>query len=144
MKNIKNLLVAFMLITMVSTMFTSCKKGSDDPIVSLKTRKDRFVNTWTLTKYEKNGITQDLNGASYTYVVLSNGTLTRSIEGTIFGFPTKKDDSGTWSFFNDDEDVKIDINSNNVIYNIQRLASKELWLKESVGSDSYIYYFSGN
>jgi hypothetical protein len=144
MKNIKNLLVAFMLITIVSTMFTSCKKGTDDPIVSLKTRKDRFVNTWNLTKYEKNGITQDLNGATYTYVVSSNGTLTRSIEGTIFGFPTKKDDSGTWSFFNEEEDVKIDINSSNTIYNIQRLASSELWLKESVGSDSYIYYFSGN
>ncbi len=144
MKNTKKLFAALMLITLVSTMFTSCKKGTDDPVISLLTRKDRFVNTWNLTKYEKNGITQDLNGATYSYVVLGNGTLTRSVEGSIFGFPTKKDDSGTWSFFNDDEDVKIIINNSNVIYNIQRLASKELWLKENVGSDSYIYYFSGN
>ncbi|MDP2175698.1 MAG: hypothetical protein Q8K70_07275 [Bacteroidota bacterium] len=144
MKNIKNLLVAFMLITMVSTIFTSCKKGTDDPIVSLKTRKDRFVNTWTLNKYEKDGITQNMNGSTYTYVVLSNGTLTRSVEGDIFGFPTKKDDSGTWSFINDDEDVNISINSVNSIYNIQRLATKELWLKHNDGTNTYVYYFIGN
>jgi hypothetical protein len=145
MKNFKKLLVALMLFTMVSTLFTSCKKeGTDDPVISLKTRKDRFVNTWNLVKYEKNGITQDLNGSSYSYVVLSNGTLARSIEGTIFGFPTKKDDSGTWTFLNDDEDVRVDINGSSVTYNIQRLASKELWLKESVGNDHYVYYFIGN
>jgi hypothetical protein len=144
MNKIKKILAAFMLITMVSTMFTSCKKGTDDPVVSLKSRKDRIVNTWTLDKFEKDGITQDMNGATYTYVVLSNGTLTRSVEGSIFGFPTKKDDSGTWSFVNDDEDINININSSSSVYNIQRLATKELWLKNNDGSNTYVYYFIGN
>ena len=45
------LIMAIALITILGS--TSCKKGSDDPVVSLKTRKDRFTNTWTLTKYEK-------------------------------------------------------------------------------------------
>ena len=71
-------MVAFMLITMA---FSACKKGSDDPVVSLKTRNDRFTNTWTLVKYEKNGVIQDLNGSTYMYSVLNNGTLTRTIEG---------------------------------------------------------------
>lgn len=48
-----------------------------------------------------------------------------------------------FSFVNDDEDVKITISNNPTIYNIQRLASKELWLKTSSGSDTYTYYFEG-
>ncbi len=121
----------------------SCKKGDDDPAVSVFSRKDRFTNTWTLNKYEKNGVMQDINGTTYTYVAFNNGTLTQTIEGSIFGFPTRKVTDGTWIFMNDDEDVKITISNDAEIYNIQRLASKELWLKRTLNGDTYVYYFNG-
>ncbi len=47
------LAMAFMLLA--GTSIQSCKKGEEDPVVSVKTRKDRFTNTWTLNKLEKNG-----------------------------------------------------------------------------------------
>jgi len=144
MKKIKFLLIALILGTVVPTCLTSCKKGTDDPVISLKTRNDRITNTWELLKYEKNGTTQDLEGATYTYVIAKNGTLTRTVEGEIFGFPTKTESSGTWSFMNDDEDIKIDINNKATTYHIQRLATKELWLKEVVGNDTYTYYYDSN
>lgn len=143
MNKIKLYVVALMMVTLALTTFSACKKGSDDPVVSLKTRNDRFTNTWTLVKYEKNGVIQDLNGSTYMYSVLNNGTLTRTIEGSIFGFPTRTVKDGTWAFQNDDEDVKITIESDVQIYNIQRLASKELWLRKSDNADTYIYYFEG-
>ena len=143
MKSTKMMLVALIIATTIVTILPSCKKGDDDPIVSLRTRKDRFTNTWTLVKYEKNGVSQDLNGATYIYNAFNEGTLTRTIEGTVFGFPARVVSDGTWSFLNDDEDVKIIINNDTVIYNIQRLANKELWLKTVDNSDTYLYYFNG-
>lgn len=125
-----------------STM-VSCKKGDDDPLISLKTRKDRFTNTWTLNRFEKNGVTQDLNGTTYMYNAFNNGTLTRTVEGSVFGFPTRSVKDGTWAFINDDEDVNITINNETTTYNIQRLATKELWLRATNTSDTLIYYFDG-
>ncbi len=143
MKSTKMMLVALIIATTMITILPSCKKGDDDPIVSLRTRKDRFTNTWTLVKYEKNGVTQDLNGATYIYNTFNSGTLTRTIEGTVFGFSARVVSDGTWSFLNDDEDVKIIITNDTVIYNIQRLANKELWLKKVDNTDTYLYYFDG-
>ena len=136
-------MATLMMAALALTTISACKKGSDDPVVSLKTRNDRFTNTWTLVKYEKNGLVQDMNRTTYIYKVFSNGSLNRTIEGSIFGFPTRTVNNGNWSFQNDDEDVKITIESDVEIYNIQRLASKELWLRKTDDSDSYIYYFEG-
>ena len=138
----KSYLVAALIGLIAVTAIASCsKKGEDDPAVSLRTRKDRFTNTWVLTKYEKNGVSQDLSGTTYTYEVFHDGTLTQTIEGAVFGFPTKSVKNGTWEFINDEEDVRITIDGNPVIYNVQRLASNELWLKRTDGSDVNVYYF---
>lgn len=143
MTKIKSIAVALLVASTILTGFSSCKKGTDDPAVSLKTRKDRFTNTWTLTKYEKNGVAQDLSGSTYTYTVYNSGSLNQTIEGSVFGFPTRTTRSGNWEFLNDDEDVKITISNDATIYNIQRLATKELWLKRIDNTDTYMYYFDG-
>lgn len=143
MKNFKFYLLLTLAIAAMAVAVSSCKKGTDDPAVSIYSRKDRFTNTWTLTKYEKNGAVQDISGSTYQYSVFNNGTLTQTIEGTIFGYPTRFVKDGTWVFQNDDEDVKITIGSDATIYNIQRLASKELWLRKTIDADTYVYYFSG-
>lgn len=143
MKNVKFYVVALLFAVVASTLMPSCKKGDDDPIISVASRKDRFTNTWTLTKYEKNGIAQDLAGTTYTYSVFDNGTLSQTIEGTIFGFPTRQTESGTWNFINDEEDVNIIVDGDTTIYNLQRLAPKDLWLRQNDGADTYVYYFEG-
>jgi hypothetical protein len=144
MKTIKKYTIALVILILAGATFTSCKKGDDDPVVSLKTRKDRFTNTWTLIRYEKNGVNQDLAGTTYVYAVANNGAITRTVEGTVFGFSTKDVANGSWIFINDDEDAQITFGTTVTIYGIQRLATKELWLKEIKGSDTHVYYFSGN
>lgn len=143
MNYLKFLPVALIIATAFTITTSSCKKGTEDPAISMISRKDRFTNTWTLVKYEKNAVNQDLNGTTYTYTTFNNGTLNQTIEGSIFGFPSRTDRSGTWEFLNEDEDVKIIINNKTEIYNIHRLASKELWLKLTDNTDTYIYYFEG-
>ena len=141
MKKIKFYVLYATVAAIVLTALPSCKKGADDPFVSLITRKARFTNTWTLIKYEKNGVGQNLSGSTYIYNTFSDGTLKQTVEGSIFGFPVRTVNDGTWSFLNDDEDVNITISGLTTLYNIQRLASKELWLKRIAGTDTYVYYF---
>lgn len=141
-KNKFNLFIA-LILTLTVSVLPSCKKGSDDPAISFKSRNSRITNTWNLTKYEKNSTTQDLNGTTYQYSIFENGTLTRTVEGAVFGFPTRTVSDGTWTFLNDDEDIKIVIATDTTTYNIQRLASDELWLKTTEGNDNYVYYFEG-
>lgn len=143
MYKFKSITAALLMTAFFVPFLSSCKKGTDDPEVSLKSRKDRFTNTWTLTAYEKNGTSESLSGSTYTYTAFNNGTLTQTIEGSIFGFPTRTTRSGNWEFLNDDEDVKITIDNDAIIYNVQRLASKELWLKRIENSNTHIYYFEG-
>jgi hypothetical protein len=143
MKKLTLMLLSAVMLTGAFIVPSCTKKGDDDPVISLRTRKDRFTNTWTLTRYEKNGQTQDLNGSTYIYEVFNSGTLKRTVEGSIFGVATRTVDDGTWQFVNDEEDVKITINESTTTYNVQRLASDELWIKELRGSDTYIYYFDG-
>jgi len=140
MKNFKIYLVVAM-IGLTALTFTSCKKGEDDPGLSFRSRKARFTNTWVLTKYEKNGAAQDISGTTYTYDVFNNGSLTRIVDGTVFGFATRTEKNGSWEFANNKEDVKITIDNNAEIYNIQRLATDELWLKMLKDGDTHIYYF---
>jgi hypothetical protein len=136
--------MAIAIMAFTATLSSSCtKKGDDDPVVSLKTRKDRFTNTWTLVKYEKNGAGQDISGATYIYDVRNDNTLKQTIQGSVFGFPTQSVKDGTWAFVNDEEDVNVTIDGTTTTYNVQRLASSELWLKEVKGSDTHMYYFNG-
>ncbi len=141
----KNKKLLFLIPIILGTMLfsTSCQKGSDDPVVSLKSRKDRVTNTWTLTKYEVNGAGQDISGTTYTYAIYNNYTITQTIEGSIFGFATRTVTNGTWSFVNDDEDLKVIINNDVTVYNIQRLATKELWLRRVRDTQTEQYYFEG-
>lgn len=139
-KNKVNLILVLVLL-MTAAVVPSCRKGSDDPAVSFKSRENRITNSWNLVKYEKNATTQDLNGTTYEYVIYEDGKLKRTVEGSVFGFPTRTVSEGTWTFQNDEEDVKIVIGSDTTLYNIQRLASDELWLKTTEDTDTYIYYF---
>ena len=143
MNKIKFYLVALTIAATTLTSLPSCKKGSDDPAISFRTRDDRFTNTWTLVKYEKNGNVQNTSGSSYIYNIFKNGSLTETIEGSVFGFSARTVKDGTWSFVNDKEDVKITVEGKTTIYDIQRLASKELWLKKNDGTDTHVYYFEG-
>ncbi len=141
MKTIKILYICLLFAGIVNV--SSCKKGEDDPAISLRTRKARFVNEWTLVKYEKNGVRQSIDNAKFVYDTYKDGNLKETAEGAVFGTTVLSVRSGTWAFVNDKEDVRISIDSNVTTYEIQRLANKELWLKKTDGADTYMMYFDG-
>ncbi len=136
------MLYLFLLFAGIGNIM-SCKKGEDDPAISLRTRKARFVNEWTLVKYEKNGTQQNLDNSKFVYDTYKDGNVKETVEGSIFGNTVLTMRSGTWEFVNDKEDVVITMDGKTTTYEIQRLANKELWLKKSDGADSYMMYFDG-
>lgn len=54
-----------MFFAIISTILVSCRKGDDDPAISLRSRKGRITNEWKITKSEKNGEVQQSNGDTY-------------------------------------------------------------------------------
>jgi hypothetical protein len=143
MKTRTSYLAPILLLFIAIGSITSCKKGEDDPAISLRSRKARFANTWTLVKYEKNGVQENMDDVLLVYEADKDGSLKETAQGAIFGTTVQTVRNGTWDFVNDKEDVRITIESDVDTYEIQRLANNELWLKEVDGSDTYVYYFDG-
>lgn len=48
MKTIKNIFIAIAATALVMPLFNGCKKGAEDPFLSLKSREKRIEGTWTL------------------------------------------------------------------------------------------------
>jgi hypothetical protein len=77
-----------MILISGSMLFTSCKKGENDPGLSLRSRTNRLVGKWTISKgnvKETTGIiteTTTIDGTSFTYNP-GNGSNTTS--GTFVG-----------------------------------------------------------
>lgn len=64
---------AIALITSIS----SCKKGENDPALSLKSRKARLAGEWTVTKEEGTSTSTNVNsGGGATVTTVTNGTST--------------------------------------------------------------------
>lgn len=48
----KNLFKTFIAVAIVSVTVQSCKKGEDDPALSLSSRKARFAGEWTIDAWD--------------------------------------------------------------------------------------------
>ena len=57
MKKSKKLLIIALGVVIISPLFQSCKKGEEDPFISLRSRDKRITGTWKLNKIEKTTIT---------------------------------------------------------------------------------------
>lgn len=57
MKNFTNIFAVAIIAALAMPTLNSCKKGEEDPFLSLKTRKARVAGEWTLSTYE---ITSDM------------------------------------------------------------------------------------
>ncbi len=117
----KRLLVVLLVAMMAIPTFQSCKKGANDPGVSLRSRKARLVATWTLQSgsitytsgtgytdtYTSATVSRSTGGsASYTETIeiVKDGTFKR----TILNDGNSTVDNGQWYFMeaNKDKDIK--------------------------------------
>ncbi len=83
----KKILVLSLSVLALVANLTSCKKGENDPMLSLHTRKAKIVGEWTLTKSESTDINTSSSGTT-TYTSSYDGT-------TATGTQTSTNNNGT-------------------------------------------------
>jgi hypothetical protein len=65
MKKIKNALLIILVIVFIIPAFQGCKKGENDPFISLLSRKARLTGEWNLTKAD---LSETNNGTTQTHI----------------------------------------------------------------------------
>lgn len=148
------ILNALMIVALAAGTF-SCKKGENDPFLSLKTRDSRIAGTWVLKSAEANSTeiltfdgttetettTQKFDGTVVT-VVSPDGTGTYSMSQEITiekdgSFMTKtvedgdiSESTGSWWWLDDKKrKTRIAFDDDASSFEIDRLTGKELVLK---------------
>ena len=113
----------------------SCKKYEEGPMISLRTKTARVANDWKLEKAEQDGVDITANYPSAEQTFTKDGKYSAAVNGLSY--------SGTWEFDSKKENilVKIDGSSDEAKYEIIRLKEKELWLDQTVGSQTIRFYW---
>lgn len=124
MNKIKQILPAILAALIISVAYVGCKKGEDDPFLSLRSRKARVAGEWKLSKLEgkssdtfsgvTTSCTESFDGSNYTQTCGSgspdiatgtwtftferDGTFKEHLEITEDGDKNVEDYEGTWTF----------------------------------------------
>lgn len=93
----KKFLSVVLLISVVigSLTFESCKKGPNDPFISLRSRKARMVGEWTVAKYTKEYTEIYITGEQYYYKLAQEADAIAETEAFI-NTAGGKDTTWTW------------------------------------------------
>jgi hypothetical protein len=81
----KNLFKTLIAVAIVSVTVQSCKKGEDDPAISLRSRDARLIGEWKLTKYDSKrdvrvaSTNTNVNGISRTETL----SITEAFDGSV-------------------------------------------------------------
>ncbi len=140
MKKTVKLTVALLGFAMV--FGTSCKKYEEGPGMSLRTKKARLVNTWTIDK------TVDSDGDTYVYdqderdaisiEFKKDGTYENSFTYTFGGSTTTTTETGTWEFIDGKKKIRTtDSDGDKYEEEIILLKNKEMGTKDDDGDKTY-------
>jgi hypothetical protein len=122
MKNRKPILVLSVFAFIITViLLVSCNKYPDGPGISLRTRNERLANTWKVDNYKINGNDFTSLVTGYTETFTKNGAYNYS-----WGL---LDGSGTWTFQNNDKEVKLTGNDSQAsrTLTLLKLEEKSLW-----------------
>lgn len=120
------------IMFLASLFTTGCKKYEDGPNISLIPRKDRVANTWIVEEaYADNQDVSD-DYDQYEIYFTNDGDAELTAEYTLFSVDYTIETDGTWEFTNNQENIRVDFENDDADaeYQILRLTSKELWLRQ--------------
>ena len=136
----KFILAGFIAVTALTVSMSSCKKYEDGPAFSLLTKKARICNTWVLEQYlvgtdDQTTAFLAFAGNDYQVEINKDGSYKVTTNGNAL--------TGTWDLGEDKDDVTFTQTSptaSTTTARIQKLKSKELWLRETESNGTYDYY----
>ena len=121
----------------LTVSLVSCSKYEDGPAISLRSKKQRVANVWKIENAYRNG--QDVTSDYDQYVLDLNpeggARLTAIYTSGAFSFEYQT--TGSWTFEDSKETLRLDFENNDADQNYQilRLKEKELWIRELGGDD---------
>jgi hypothetical protein len=80
----KNILVIALGLLVGSTVLTGCKKGENDPFLSLKSRDARITETWKLVGLEGKNVTTDASGTDEFTTTYNGTTVSEAFNQTVY------------------------------------------------------------
>lgn len=135
-KSISIKLFAFAALALI---ITACSKYEEGSKFTFLTKKARMVNTWTLTAYSYNNVSQTMSG-SLVIELSKDGTAKSTY--TSGGFSIS--DTGKWAFSGDKEDLILTASDNSTeTYEIVQLKNKDLKLRQVVSGNTSVWTYSG-
>ena len=124
-KNIQTL--SLILLTALFIMpFQGCGKYEEGPSFSIKTKKGRLCQSWTIDKFV------DPNG-NETAGTVGDGVYTYEKDGTYSWSDGSVSVSGTWEFDASKENIETTLLTVTASAKIIKLTSSELWGEDSDG-----------
>ncbi len=131
----KKIFALVVLATFVLFGTYSCKKYEEGPMISLRTKTARVANDWKLNKAEQDGVDITANYPSAEQTMKKDGGYSASFNGLSY--------TGTWEFDSKKENIliKVEGSTDQLKYKIIRLKEKELWLEQTVGSQTIRFYW---
>ena len=129
----KSYLHTIVMLTAVACL-AACSKYEEGPNLSLRSKKARVSNNWVVEyAYDIDDqleVTSDYLGESWQFT--KDGVFTEFENGAV-------DNTGTWEFLSDKEQLSISKPGDVEIYTITRLKEKEMWI---INNDEEIHLVS--
>jgi hypothetical protein len=124
---------AFLLL-----FFVSCKKYSEGPLLSLRSREARLINSWVCAKVMVNNQESTPFYSKYSYAINANNSYTENNGYTVV--------NGTWALTSNDDSLIVTFNNNQVLhrFKIMRLKNRSLWLVEDRNTSTYEWHLKSN
>ena len=113
----------------------SCKKYEDGPLISLRSKKARVVNTWVIDKVINKGVDVTQNYPDdYTLDIKDDGTFSVLYNGVEY--------SGKWEFSEDKSSLNMTWDNSGLVsvWVIKRLKNKEFNYEETVQTEVIDFY----
>jgi len=126
----------FSVIAITLIAFTSCETYTEGPLVSLVSKTDRVANNWKVAQALDNGTDVTANYNQYELNLSKDGSAELTAKYTFLGANFDYVTSGTWAFVSDSEKISFNYENNNAdgVYQILKLKTDEMWLKEDGGT----------
>lgn len=134
MKNKKQFAVLIIFAVMMMIGIEGCKKYPDGPMISLKSRTERVANNWKVESCNINGNDHTSFVSGYTETYTTDGNY--SFQWGLYS------GTGTWSFQNNDNEIRVigvDNQSSETLY-ILKLEEEQFWYYIMDGSDRIEYH----
>lgn len=136
-----NLYLGLTVVTCLN--FVACSKYEDGPAFSIRSKKGRITGEWEVVKLSLNGTAEPMEeGVSLSFEFEKDGDFKQNFSYSYGGSSYSYSYAGEWEFEDKSETLEITIGTYVQELEIIELRNNSLKLKDTEGTDEYLWEFS--